>query len=172
MPEARSAREVADEVGHLYPAVYRRFKAPTRGQNGADVTPRMLTMLRHLAASGPLTVGEQAEHLGLSKPTVSELVDRLETKGLVSRMRDDRDRRRVFVWLTAEGQARVRAHPQVLGPDDLEQAIEAMRPGDRAALVRGLRALLTAADPPNTHPPATGPAGPAGRITPTEGERS
>jgi DNA-binding MarR family transcriptional regulator len=146
VPEERSAREVADEVGRLYPAVYRRFKAPTRGQNGADVTPRMLAVLRHLAASGPLTVGEQADHLGLSKPTVSELVDRLETKGLVSRMRDDRDRRRVFVWLTAAGQALVRAHPQVLGPDDLERAIAAMRSGDRAALVRGLRALLAAAE--------------------------
>jgi DNA-binding MarR family transcriptional regulator len=137
-----SAREVAEEVGRLYPAVYRRFKAPTRGVNGADVTPRMLTVLRHLAGSGPLTVSEQAEHLGLTKATVSELVDRLAGKGLVTRMRDDRDRRRVFVWLTPDGQSRVTAHPQVLGPDDLTRAVEAMRPADRAALVRGLRALL------------------------------
>jgi DNA-binding MarR family transcriptional regulator len=146
VPEPRSAREVADEVGRLYPAVYLRFKAPTRGPNGSDVTPRMMAVLRHLAASGPLTVGEQARHLGLRAPTVSELVDRLETKGLVARMRDDRDRRRVFVWLTADGQARVRAHPQVLGPDDLTTAIAAMRPADRTALVRGLRALLAASE--------------------------
>jgi DNA-binding MarR family transcriptional regulator len=154
--EPRSAREVAEEVGRLYPAVYLRFKAPTRGQNGADVTPRMLGVLWHLAESGPLTVGEQAEHLGLSKPTVSELVDRLESKGLVARMRDDRDRRRVFVWLTAGGQARVRKHPQVLGPDDLTRAVEAMTPADRDALVRGLRALLAAdavSRPPSTPTP-------------------
>jgi DNA-binding MarR family transcriptional regulator len=138
------AREVADEVGRLYPAVYRRFKASTRAVDGSDLTPRMLAVLRHLAASGPLTLGEQAAHLGLRAPTVSELVDRLEGKGLVERMRDDRDRRRVFVWLTPAGQARVRAHPEVLGPDALTTAIEAMRPADRTALVRGLRALLAA----------------------------
>jgi DNA-binding MarR family transcriptional regulator len=142
--DAADARAVADEVGRLYPAVYRRFKAPTRGVNGADVTPRMLAVLWHLSESGPLTVGEQAEHLGRTAPTVSELVDRLESKGLVDRLRDDRDRRRVFVWLTPDGQARVRQHPQVLGPDDLTRAVEAMRPSDRAALVRGLRALLAA----------------------------
>jgi DNA-binding MarR family transcriptional regulator len=171
MAEERSAREVADEVGRLYPAVYRRFKAPTRGQNGADVTPRMLALLRHLAAAGPMTVGEQAEHLGLSKPTVSELVDRLETKGLASRMRDERDRRRVFVWLTTAGQARVRAHPQVLGPDDLEQAVAAMRPADRAALVRGLRALLAAADPADPADPTEPERTPEEHI-PDEGRRS
>jgi DNA-binding MarR family transcriptional regulator len=163
------ARAVADEVGRLYPAVYRRFKAPTRGVNGADVTPRMLAVLWHLAESGPLTVGEQAEHLGLTAPTVSELVDRLESKGLVDRLRDDRDRRRVFVWLTPDGQARVRQHPQVLGPDDLTRAVEAMRPTDRAALVRGLRALL-AADAAQTdrgRPPTTpAPHKPTGKERP------
>jgi DNA-binding MarR family transcriptional regulator len=145
-----SAGEVADEVARLYPAVYRRFKAPTRGRDGADLTPRMLTVLHHLAAGGPLTVGEQATHLGLSKAATSELVDRLEAKGLVGRMRDDRDRRRVFVWLTPAGRAQTRAHPRVLGADDLAKAVEAMRPADRAALVRGLRALLAAGE--NTRP--------------------
>lgn len=170
MPEPRSAREVAEEIGRLYPAVYRRFKASTRGVNGADVTPRMLALLWHLAESGPLTVGEQADHLGLSRPTVSELVDRLEAKGLVARMRDDRDRRRVFVWLTPDGQARVRQHPQVLGPDDLTRAVEAMRPADRAALVRGLRALLAADAARPDRPPAT-PTDPPAPPEPSRRER-
>jgi DNA-binding MarR family transcriptional regulator len=143
---ARSPRDLAGEVGALHAAVYRRFKAPTRGAAGADVTPRMLAVLQHLAVAGPLTVGEQAGHLRLSKASASELVDRLEAKGLVERMRDDRDRRRVFVWLTPAGRARARAYPSVLGTDDLTKAVEAMRPADRAALVRGLRALLAAGE--------------------------
>ena len=141
---APDAREVAEEVGRLYPAVYHRFRAASRGVNGADLTPRMLAALHHLANSGPLTLGEQAQHLGLSKATVSELVDRLETRGLVARIRDDRDRRRVFVWLTEQGHARARAQPQVLGADALTTAVAAMRPADRESLVRGLRALLAA----------------------------
>jgi len=150
---ARDAREIAEEVGRLYPAVYRRFRAPTRGANGADLTPRMLAALQHLLVAGPLTVGEQAQHLGQSKATVSELIGRLEARGLVARIRDERDRRRVFVWLTAAGQQRAKAQPQVLGTDALTTAVASMRPADRAALVRGLRALLAAH--PDTSPETT-----------------
>jgi len=131
---------VSSEVARLYPAVYRRFKAPAQAVGGSGLTPRMLTVLQHLTGSGPLTIGEQAEHLGLSAATTSELVARLEERGLVTRMRDDRDRRR----LTDAGRASARAHPRVLADDALKRAVHAMRPTDRAALVQGLRALLEA----------------------------
>jgi DNA-binding MarR family transcriptional regulator len=91
---------------------------------------------------GASVTSSRAQHLGRSKATTSELVDRLAAKGPVARMRDDRNRRRVFGWLTDAGRARARAHPRVLGTDDLTKAIESMRPADRAALLRGLTALL------------------------------
>ena len=68
--------------------------------------------------SGPLTIGEQAEHLGLSAATTSELVAQLEERGI----------------------------PRVLADDALKRAVHAMRPTDRAALVQGLRALLKAGE--------------------------
>jgi DNA-binding MarR family transcriptional regulator len=70
------------------------------------------------------------------------LVNRVEERGLVERMRDGRDRRRVFVWLTSEGQRRAREHPRVLEESLLERALVRMRPAEREALVRGMRALL------------------------------
>jgi MarR family transcriptional regulator, organic hydroperoxide resistance regulator len=140
-PEVRT---IAREVARLYPAVHQRFQASRQTLPGTDVTPRMLVVLRHLVAAGPLTVGEQAQHLGLSKAAATELVNRLEAKALVARLRDDRDRRRVFVWLTAEGRQRVAAHPEVLENDLLARAIARMRPEDRTHLVEGLRALLDA----------------------------
>lgn len=39
-------------------------------------------VLRHLAMSGPLTVGEMARHFGRAQSVVSEIVDGLEDKGL------------------------------------------------------------------------------------------
>jgi len=59
----------------------------------------MLGVLHHLSASGPLTVGELATHLGLSKATATELVTRVQERGLVDRMRDERDQRRVKRYL-------------------------------------------------------------------------
>lgn len=136
----------ADVVRQLYPAVYRRFHVRRQHLPGSDLTPRMLGLLRHLAAAGPLTIGEQARHLGLTAATVTELVDRLEARRLVERMRDERDRRRVFVWLTSEGRRRAAGHPEVLETGLLASAVARMGHGERAHLIAGLRALLDAAD--------------------------
>lgn len=46
---------------------------------------------------GPLTAGEIASHTGLTTPSVTSLIDRLENKGMVRRVRDPHDRRRVIV---------------------------------------------------------------------------
>ncbi len=56
-----------------------------------------------LDRDGPLTAGELAARLGLSPPSVTALIDRLERKRFVRRHADPRDRRRVRVERTAEG---------------------------------------------------------------------
>ncbi len=50
-----------------------------------------------LGKFGPLTAGEIAAHTGLTTPSVTGLIDRLEKKGMVRRIRDPHDRRRVIV---------------------------------------------------------------------------
>lgn len=46
---------------------------------------------------GPVTAGEVAGYTGLATASVTSLIDRLERKGLVRRVRDPHDRRRVMV---------------------------------------------------------------------------
>ena len=46
---------------------------------------------------GPVTAGEVATYTGLATASVTSLIDRLEKKGLVRRVRDPHDRRRVMV---------------------------------------------------------------------------
>ena len=50
-----------------------------------------------LSRFGPLTAGEIANQTGLTTPSVTGLLDRLESKGMVRRVRDPHDRRRVIV---------------------------------------------------------------------------
>ena len=50
-----------------------------------------------LGQFGPLTAGEIATHTGLTTPSVTGLLDRLESKDMVRRVRDPHDRRRVIV---------------------------------------------------------------------------
>lgn len=55
---------------------------------------KVLGMLDRL---GPLSAGEIARHSGLATPSVTNLIDRLEQRGFVRRVRDSADRRRVLV---------------------------------------------------------------------------
>ncbi|PJZ68099.1 hypothetical protein CH373_17975 [Leptospira perolatii] len=50
-----------------------------------------------LDRKGPLTAGEIAEETGLATASVTGLIDRLEKLGFVERVRDAKDRRKVFV---------------------------------------------------------------------------
>jgi DNA-binding MarR family transcriptional regulator len=106
-------------------------------------------VLQHLSSSGPLTVGEQAEHLGLRRNSVSELLTRLEAKGLVARIRDERDERRVLVWLTDAGRDVVSRVGQVLAPDLLAVAMTTLSPAERDTVVHGFE-LLAAAETSST----------------------
>jgi DNA-binding MarR family transcriptional regulator len=60
---------------------------------------KTLDLLQRL---GPLTAGELSQHTGLAPATVSGLIDRLESKWLVRRVRDTKDRRRVIVEINYE----------------------------------------------------------------------
>ncbi|HVH62919.1 MAG TPA: MarR family transcriptional regulator [Candidatus Dormibacteraeota bacterium] len=113
---------------------------------GATITPRMLGALRHLADAGPLTVGEQATHLGISLASASELIDRLEAKQLVERMRDQRDHRRVFIWLTKQGRRLLAELENSTLDDPFARAVAALPVRIRRQIIEGLNELLLAAD--------------------------
>ena len=78
--------------------------------------PQYLAMLVLWEAS-PRTVGALGEALDLESSTLTPLLKRLETQGLVVRTRDPKDERRVIVTLTDAGAAlreRARTVPEQL----------------------------------------------------------
>lgn len=56
-----------------------------------------------IAASGPRTPSDLAERLQITTASVTELVDRLQRDGLVSRLPHPTDRRKLLVTLTPDG---------------------------------------------------------------------
>ncbi len=165
---APSPDEAAVAVARLFPVVYRRYHSARSLAGGGElpITRRGLQVLIHLASAGPLTIGEQATHLGLRRNSTSELVARLEVKGLVARIRDERDERRVLVWLTDAGREVVSRIGQVLAPDLLAMVMASLDPDDRATVVRGFE-LLARAEPPDARPDVAAPALAAARRSPT-----
>jgi DNA-binding MarR family transcriptional regulator len=66
-----------------------------------------LGVLRVLAQSAePLPLGQIADKLACVRSNITQLVDRMESEGLVKRMPDPNDRRSILAALTEEGRRR------------------------------------------------------------------
>jgi DNA-binding MarR family transcriptional regulator len=84
---ARVGREHSDATVLFHMVVAERL-----GLNPTD--EKAMSILQRL---GPLSAGDIAEHTGLATASVTDLIDRLEKRGFVRRVRDPADRRRVMV---------------------------------------------------------------------------
>ena len=135
-----AASHEAREFGELFPAVYLRFHR--RDGKRRELPGASRAVLHHLTLSGPLTIGEMAHHLSRAQSVVSEIVDHLERDELLERMRDPKDRRRVLVWLTEAGLELLERDRDVLSRELVVKAMTTMTPGEREALLAGMRALL------------------------------
>jgi DNA-binding MarR family transcriptional regulator len=65
---------------------------------------QVLLAIKGLPQERKATIGVLAERMQLAHHSTVELIDRLEEKGLVTRLRDESDRRQVIVNLTAAGE--------------------------------------------------------------------
>jgi DNA-binding MarR family transcriptional regulator len=76
-----------------------------RELKGQDMTPAQYNTLRILRGAEPdaLTCGDIGERLVSPGPDVTRLLDRLEQRALITRLRDGEDRRVVRARITAQG---------------------------------------------------------------------
>jgi DNA-binding MarR family transcriptional regulator len=104
---------------------------------------RHVAVLSQVGSAEGQAVGDLARALGLSLPAASKLTTDLEHHRLVRRREDTEDRRRTVVDLDPQTGERVRAWLE--GRDrPLERALAALTPEERAAFLKGLRALVDA----------------------------
>jgi|Deesub1362B_J571_1020462.scaffolds.fasta_scaffold03112_7 DNA-binding MarR family transcriptional regulator len=81
----------------------RRLRLGQHPLGVGSISPPQLALLDWIARSPGSRLGEVASGLGLTPPTVSVGLRRLERAGLVERLPDPQDRRAVRFFLTPEG---------------------------------------------------------------------
>jgi DNA-binding MarR family transcriptional regulator len=64
------------------------------------LTVPQLVILQQLSKSGEMSIGELAKTVSLGQATVTGIISRLEQRGLVTRRRSEKDKRRVLVQTT------------------------------------------------------------------------
>jgi DNA-binding MarR family transcriptional regulator len=69
----------------------------------SGISPARLSALSVLTFKGPLTISELAEAEQVTRPTISRVVDGLESAGLARRAANSSDKRSVYVDATGKG---------------------------------------------------------------------
>lgn len=99
---------------------------------------RLLRALRQ----GPRTAGQVAADLGISAPSLTRMLGKLEERGFVSRTVDPSDRRRVRVELTAEGREALASNGPVFAGSALGVAAVKLPAEQSRHLAAALRSYL------------------------------
>jgi DNA-binding MarR family transcriptional regulator len=110
---------------------------------GASVPVSEAHALAVLADHGPLPQRSLGEALGLTKSTISRLVDQIERRGWARRTAGRDDARERLVELTAEGR---RTADEIASrrAERMAQILERIPQGDRPAVLAALDALVEA----------------------------
>jgi DNA-binding MarR family transcriptional regulator len=101
------------------------------------MTPSQHLLLLQIAGSenGETTISALVEKLALTQSAVTELVQRAEAAGLVSRKGSQADGRVVYLSLTDDGEAKLAQVHDTLGPEraHLRRIVDSIDESDSAA---------------------------------------
>lgn len=78
------------------------------------ITVPQLVCLYEIYEKGVMTISVLSKHVYLTSSTLVGVIDRLEEKGLVRRMRNIEDRRAIFIEITDKGKEFVTTSPHLL----------------------------------------------------------
>lgn len=96
---AQSAEQVMDVV----PSITRAIREQMRQHGTAELSVAQFRVLAFLNRNQGTSLSDVADHIGLSLPSMSKLIDQLVIRKLVAREFDRVDRRRVTLALTPRG---------------------------------------------------------------------
>ena len=137
-----SAEECAREVLDVVPQVMREIRSVMRSNRTEGLSVPQFRTLIFVHRHGGASLSEVADHIGVTLPSMSKLVDGLVGRGLVNREIDAGDRRRVMLTLTPEGVAILQRASSVTR-QSLAERLTALDDSDRMTVVQAMQALRT-----------------------------
>lgn len=105
------------------------------------LTSAMLWMMWELFATPGMKVSELAKALTIHASTCSNMLDKLEAKGLVARKRSGQDQRAVHLFITDKGSTLLAKAPRP-AQGALSGALEKLSDDNLHKLVEGLKVLI------------------------------
>ncbi|KWC41220.1 MarR family transcriptional regulator [Burkholderia ubonensis] len=139
-----SAFQMDDSVGYLVSRVKSLMTnlVTQRTQEELGITGTQASMLFMIAVGKCSTAAELAREYGIEASAVTRMLDRLEKRSLLSRVRSIDDRRIVRLELTDEGRALAEGLPAIFRRV-LDQLLDGFTPEEVGFLKSMLRRILT-----------------------------
>ena len=131
---------VTNNMFHVLPLLRKRMFHLDVVQSEHGIPFSHVQVLAMLDDVGTMSVSEISRGLGIAKPNITPLVDRLITAGLVERSRDSSDRRVVNVVILPAGRERLTAVRESISKQVGEWA-EELRVADFVELNESLESL-------------------------------
>ena len=138
-PSERLREQTIDRFWETIPPVWNFVRTHIRGTATAkfDITVEQFHVLRYVRR-GPNSMSELATAKNISRPAISQAVDVLVKKGLLTRVQNTKDRRYVTLALSNEGNALLdtvfketrawmKGHVSKLTNEELESIAKAMQ---------------------------------------------
>lgn len=135
-----SSAACAQEVLEVVPQIMRAIRAEMRQHRTVDLSVPQFRTLGFIDRNVDASLSEVAEHIGLTLPSMSKMVDGLVTRKLVTRQTDPADRRRMTLALTRSGLTALEAS-RAATRTCLAENLSALTEVERANVVRAMEAL-------------------------------
>ena len=129
---------ILDDVRRMF---YVLAEQSRKAEHDTGLTGSQLWVVKLLDEESPMKVTDLARRMYLHPATMVGLLDRLEIKGLVQRIRSDKDRRVVHVSITDQGRELVRISPEV-AKGLLVQGLEPLTDKKVKAISDGLELIV------------------------------
>jgi DNA-binding MarR family transcriptional regulator len=139
--QASHQNDVFAAVNALRRIVQAVRAASVGAEQQTGLSGAQLFVLQQLAEAPAESLNELAARTLTHQSSVSVVVSRLVRRGLVTRARAERDRRRRVIELTATGRAVMRTAPETFQVQ-LINVLESMQPRERRTVGRALELLV------------------------------
>ena len=130
----------AQEILDVVPTVMRAIRTELRRHRTADLSVPQFRTLAFIDRNADTSLSDVAEHIGLTLPSISKIVEGLVARKFVTRQTHPTDRRRMTLALTTRGQTALQASREATRAclaDDLSTLNERQR----ATIVQAMEIL-------------------------------
>ena len=139
---ATTSEQCADKILQVIPEITHFLRDEVRQYGKPQLSLSQLRILYFLDRHPESCLSEVAEHLDVTRPTMSGAIERLVQQGFVTRTGDPQERRRILLSLTSAGSKyQLQVYQALL--DRIGQRLSSLSDEDTSKIMVGLLLLET-----------------------------